>query len=163
MANLNNGDDIDLIKFGSDFYYLGGNGEYIQFAVGDTATHTSYVCSVTQANSDAPVQTVISNTTGISPSWVDEGVGVYSLDFTGVAGTFYSPDITNWTDKAIVKNVFSYDGTETLLGGYFYWWDSGNTKLYLYCFNNIGSAGVELNTLIGSSALYLPEIKFFTA
>lgn len=122
--------------------------------------YTVYVCTVTQAGTATLGQTVIHNTTGLTPSWARASTGVYSLDFTGITGTFYSPDITNWTDKSISKAIMNYNGTDTILGTYFYWWDSGNSKLFLYTFDGSGTP-FDLNALIGTSTLYLPEFKFY--
>ena len=68
---------------------------------------------------------------------------------------------SDWAGNAILINIHGYGGSSALEGGYMYYWDSGAKKLYLYVFDDTGTATVDLGTLIGSSSLYLPEIRFY--
>jgi hypothetical protein len=123
--------------------------------------YKTYVCQISQSGTSAPSQTVIFNTTGLTPSWVRTGAGSYTLDFTGITGTFYSPMTSDWAGNAILINIHGYDGSAALDGGYMYYWDDAAKKLYLYCYDSTGAAAIDIGTLLGASALYLPEIRFY--
>jgi hypothetical protein len=124
--------------------------------------YTVYIPVVTQSGTATLGQTVLRNTTGVTPgSWVRSSIGLYYLDFTGVTGTFWSENYSNWTGNTVTKQVVKGDGTLDLFGSYFYWWDNGAKKLYLYVVDDIGTSPLDLNALIGTSELSLPEIRFY--
>jgi hypothetical protein len=156
--------DVELNGQSLDFT---GVGTGFTGSIDLTTTHpalikTSYVCSVTQSGTATLGQTVIHNNTGVNPgAWVRSSAGVYYLDFAGVVGTFYSGMTSDWNGNAILINIHAYDGTAALDGGYMYWWDNGAKKLYLYVFDDIGAAAIDLGNLIGASALYLPKVEFY--
>ena len=83
------------------------------------------------------------------------------LRLWGVVGTFWSEHHSSWTGNTVTKQVVKGDGTLDLFGSYFYWWDNGAKKLYLYVVDDIGTSPLDLNALIGTSELSLPEIKFW--
>jgi len=123
--------------------------------------YTTYIPIITQSGTSAPSQTVVQNTTGITSSWTRDSAGIYWLDFTGITGTFYSPMTSDWAGNAILINIHGYDGSAALDGGYMYYWDSAAKKLYLYCYDDTGGSAIDIGTLLGTSALHLPEIRFY--
>jgi len=80
---------------------------------GGSLGYTEYVASIRQADTDAPVATIINNTLGGVPVWSYVTVGTYDLTLTGVfdtGKTSASASIGSDDNSIAYHAIFNYEG-----------------------------------------------------
>lgn len=141
MANLQNGDSIELIKFGSDFYYIDGNGAYTLFPTGSsssTASYLVYTALLTQSATDAPTGIELQNTLDSDITYAYDAEGSYDINSSeaifDVNKTFIisSPSISN--------NAFVSFSIEIL--------STTNIRIQTFNSSQVEANGLLLNTPI---------------
>lgn len=121
--------------------------------------YKSYVTSITQSGTSAPSPAILQNTLSGTPSWSRVGAGIYRLTLSGefLDGKTYCQGMVSLgspTTPAFV--LFGVTGIE----GYMYINRENDNSIRLTSVN-ASLVPTELNTLLGSGNIVLPEIRVY--
>ncbi len=137
----------------------------IQGPVGPEGTfgYATYVATMTQSGTSAPSVAILQNTlVDTTPVWTRSGTGDYVLtataSFTNYATKVW---ISGMSDDANIgaPGISLRDVNGVVVGSYkLYIVDADRVKMAIF---NTASTQVDLSTLIGTTKIYLPEIRVY--
>lgn len=93
----------------------------------DIRGYKVYTALLTQTGATPPVATVLENTIGITPSFVYDATGQYTIDFTGLS---INPD------KVVIFTGQSDENSTGIVNA----WCNSTPILYITCYNLAGAA-----------------------
>lgn len=128
-----------------------------------TFGYNTYVGTMTQSGTSAPVVSILQNTlVDTTPTWTRSGVGDYVLTATSSFPSYATKLwISGMSDDANIgaSSIPIINATGGVVGHYkIYASDADRVKMAV--FNTAGSQ-VDLVTLIGTTKIYLPEIRIY--
>jgi hypothetical protein len=125
------------------------------------SSYLVYVPIITQTGVDAPIDIKLDNTIGVG-TWNRDSVGVYNVTTTttfDVAKTTIL-GMGSFIDSGTAAIVLTDGGSIVGYAMYYLFNDSGNLGLAIDVVDD-GFVARDLVTLIGTSKLYLPEVRVY--
>ena len=137
----------------------------IQGPIGPEGTfgYNTYVATMTQSGTSNPVAAILQNTlVDTTPVWTRTGVGEYTLTATSSFPNFATKLwISGMSDDANIgaTSIPIINVTGGVVGHYkIYASDADRVKMSIF---NLAGSLVDLVTLVGTTKIYLPEIRIY--